>query len=85
MTATSRPDLRTHARTRLRPVAQAIATAITVGALSAAALSLSGCGKEQTAQAAAPQAPQAAPVSVAEVITRQVTQERSFSGVIEAI
>ena len=85
MTATSRPDLRTHARTRLRPVAQAIATTITVGALSAAALSLSGCGKEQTAQAAAPQAPQAAPVSVAEVITRQVTQERSFSGVIEAI
>lgn len=59
-----------------------------IGTLSAAvlALSLSGCGKQQDAHAAAsPQAPQAAPVSVAEVITRQVTQERSFSGVIEAI
>ena len=58
-----------------------------IGTLSAAvlALSLSGCGKQQDAHAASPQAPQAAPVSVAEVITRQVTQERSFSGVIEAI
>ena len=82
MNATSRTDRRTQrSHNRLRPVAQALA----IGALSAAALSLSGCGKEQTAQAAAPHAPQAAPVSVAEVITRQVTQERSFSGVIEAI
>ncbi|MCH8179120.1 MAG: efflux RND transporter periplasmic adaptor subunit [Proteobacteria bacterium] len=61
--------------------------ALTLGALATAALlSLGGCGKGQDAQAASsPQAPQAMPVSVAEVITRQVTQERSFSGVIEAI
>ena len=40
-----------------------------IGTLSAAvlALSLSGCGKQQDAHAASPQAPQAAPVSVAEV------------------
>lgn len=64
-----------------RPLAQAIAGLALGGAL----LSLNGCGKAPEAQAASPEAPQAAPVSVAEVITRQVAQERTFSGVIEAV
>ena len=49
------------------------------------ALSLAGCGEEQSAQAAPGGAPPAAPVSVAEVITRQVSEQREFSGLVEAI
>ena len=48
---------------------------------------LTGCGKEQDAQAApaAGGAPQAMPVSVAAVIARPVAEEREFSGMVEAI
>lgn len=49
------------------------------------AVTLSACGDEHKAQAAAaPQAP-GTPVSVAAVIARVVQQEREFSGQIEAI
>ncbi len=54
--------------------------------LAAGLTSLSGCGEEQKAQAAAPQGqPQGTPVSVAAVIARAVQQEREFSGQIEAM
>jgi multidrug efflux system membrane fusion protein len=48
---------------------------------------LTGCGKDQTAQAAPAEggAPPAMPVSVAEVIARPVAEEREFSGMVEAI
>ncbi|TAL21203.1 MAG: efflux RND transporter periplasmic adaptor subunit [Aquabacterium sp.] len=61
--------------------------ALALAAASAMAVStLSGCGKEQEAHAApAAGAPQGAPVSVAEVISRVVTEEREFSGRIESI
>jgi len=53
--------------------------------LAAVAL-LSGCGKEQDAHAApAAGAPPAMPVSVAEVLSRAVAEQREFSGLIEAI
>ena len=67
---------------RYRPFA-----ALALAAASAMAVStLSGCGKEQEAHAApAAGAPQGAPVSVAEVISRVVTEEREFSGRIESI
>ncbi len=61
-----------------RFVLSALAAALAIGALS-------GCGEEQTVQAAAGGAPPAAPVSVAEVITRQVSEQREFSGLVEAI
>ncbi len=55
--------------------------------LATGLLSLSGCGEEQNAQAAAaPQGqPPGTPVSVAAVIARAVQQEREFSGQLEAI
>jgi multidrug efflux system membrane fusion protein len=46
---------------------------------------LSGCGPEQTAQAAPAPGGPGTPVSVAAVVTRAVQQERAFSGQIEAI
>jgi multidrug efflux system membrane fusion protein len=48
---------------------------------------LTGCGKEQTAQAAPAEggAPPATPVSVAAVIARPIAEEREFSGMVEAI
>lgn len=50
------------------------------------ALQLTGCGQEQSAQAAAGAgAPPAMPVSVAEVITRTVAEQREFSGMVEAV
>lgn len=53
--------------------------------LAAVAL-LSACGKEQDAHAApAAGAPPAMPVSVAEVLSRAVAEQREFSGLIEAI
>ncbi|RRS05219.1 efflux RND transporter periplasmic adaptor subunit [Aquabacterium soli] len=61
-----------------RFVLSALAAALTIGALT-------GCGEEQSAQAAPGGAPPAAPVSVAEVITRQVSEQREFSGLVEAI
>ena len=52
----------------------------------AAVTLLSGCGKEQDAHAApAAGAPPAMPVSVAEVLSRAVAEQREFSGLIEAI
>ena len=58
----------------------AIATLVLAGVLT-------GCGKEQNAQAAPAEggAPQAMPVSVAAVIARPVAEEREFSGMVEAI
>jgi len=55
--------------------------------LATGLLSLSGCGEEQKAQAAAaPQGqPPGTPVSVAAVIARSVQQAREFSGQIEAM
>lgn len=55
--------------------------------LAALSMLLSGCGKEQDAHAAAPAGgpPPAAPVSVAEVLSRPVAEQREFSGLIEAI
>lgn len=46
---------------------------------------LVGCGDKQEAHAAPAPAPQATPVSVAAVITRAVSEQREFSGMIEAI
>jgi multidrug efflux system membrane fusion protein len=46
---------------------------------------LVGCGDKQEAHAAPAPAPQAMPVSVAAVITRAVSEQREFSGMIEAI
>lgn len=48
---------------------------------------LSGCSQQQNAQAAGAEGgpPPAMPVSVAEVISRAVTEEREFSGLVEAI
>lgn len=48
---------------------------------------LTGCGKEQAAQAApeAGGAPPAMPVSVAAVIARPIAEEREFSGMVEAV
>ncbi len=64
-----------------RPVQAGFALVI----LAAVAL-LSGCGKEQDAHAApAAGAPPAMPVSVAEVLSRAVAEQREFSGLIEAI
>jgi multidrug efflux system membrane fusion protein len=59
-------------------VLSAVAAALAIGTLA-------GCGEEQNAQAAPGGAPPAAPVSVAEVITRQVSEQREFSGLVEAI
>ncbi|MFY9476850.1 MAG: efflux RND transporter periplasmic adaptor subunit [Aquabacterium sp.] len=56
----------------------ALAAALALGTLA-------GCGEGQSAQAAPGGAPPAAPVSVAEVITRQVSEQREFSGLVEAI
>lgn len=54
--------------------------------LAALSMLLSGCGKEQDAHAApAAGAPPAPPVSVAEVLSRAVAEQREFSGLIEAI
>ncbi|MDI1259015.1 efflux RND transporter periplasmic adaptor subunit [Aquabacterium sp.] len=65
----------------LRPLQAGFALVI----LAAVAL-LSGCGKEQDAHAApAAGAPPAMPVSVAEVLSRAVAEQREFSGLIEAI
>ena len=61
-----------------RFVLSALAAALAIGTLA-------GCGEEQNAHAAAGGAPPAAPVSVAEVITRQVSEQREFSGLVEAI
>jgi multidrug efflux system membrane fusion protein len=68
-----------HPRLLLAPLAALL--------LATGLLSLSGCGEEQKAQAAAaPQGqPPGTPVSVAAVITRAVQQEREFSGQIEAM
>lgn len=65
-----------------RPAART-ATALAALLLTGA---LAGCGKEETAHAAAPHgAPPAPPVSVAEVIERAVSEQREFSGLVEAI
>lgn len=65
---------------------KSVQTRFVLSALAAVlALSLAGCGEEQSAQAAPGGAPPAAPVSVAEVITRQVSEQREFSGLVEAI
>jgi multidrug efflux system membrane fusion protein len=59
---------------------------ITLAALAVMSFLLSACGKEQNAQAAAGAgAPPAMPVSVAEVLSRAVAEQREFSGLIEAI
>lgn len=56
----------------------ALATLSTLGLLT-------GCGKQPDANAAAAGAPPAMPVSVAAVIARPVTEQREFSGRIEAV
>ncbi|CAH0352565.1 efflux RND transporter periplasmic adaptor subunit [Aquabacterium sp. CECT 9606] len=53
--------------------------------LAALTMLLSGCGKEQDAHATPAGAPPAMPVSVAEVLSRPVAEQREFSGLIEAI
>jgi multidrug efflux system membrane fusion protein len=59
---------------------------LSLATLAALSMLLSGCGKEQEAHAAAGAgAPPAMPVSVAEVIARAVSEQREFSGLIEAI
>lgn len=57
---------------------------VTVALLSAVIITLSGCSEGGEA-VAAPAAPQAPPVSVAQVESRQVVEQREFSGRIEAV
>lgn len=56
-----------------------------VGAAALAAALLAGCGREGEAQAAPEGPPPAPPVSVAVVVSRQVTEQQAFSGRIEAV
>jgi len=68
------------------PLKRPAQTGFALALLAAITLLLSGCGKEQDAQAApAGGAPQAMPVSVAAVLSRAVAEQREFSGLIEAI
>ncbi|RZL01916.1 MAG: efflux RND transporter periplasmic adaptor subunit [Rubrivivax sp.] len=60
-------------------------TGFALAMLAALTMMLSGCGKEQDAHAAPAGAPPAMPVSVAEVLSRPVAEQREFSGLIEAI
>src|SRR6187397_1391560 len=63
-----------------RPIATAVAAALTVTVVSAALLSY---GRSQAA--AAPAAPQATPVMVASVVESQVSTWDEFSGRLEAV
>jgi len=61
------------------------ATLLTVAALAlGSSLLLTGCSSE-AAQAAATMAPMAPPVSVAEVLQRQITDYQEFTGRVEAV
>lgn len=76
--------------TASRPLDAQQARSLTLTAAAALSLlgvlGLAGCGGEQDAHASpAHGAPMAMPVSVAEVISRPVTEQREFSGLIEAV
>lgn len=72
-----------HFNPLFRPRAAALASTLVLSVALAAMLS--GCGQQHDAQAApGAGAPPAMPVSVAEVLTRSVSEEREFSGMVEA-
>jgi RND family efflux transporter MFP subunit len=55
---------------------------LTIAALAIAALTLTGCGRNEAAQLAAPPPPQ---VNVAQVVSRKVTEFDEFTGRFEAV
>jgi RND family efflux transporter MFP subunit len=71
-------------RTHVPHAAPSVLVALLLTGSAVGLLSLQGCGTE-TAQAAAAQAPSAVPVSVAQVLKRDITDYDEFTGRFEAV